>query len=1192
MLTSLIFPSYHQKRRCQRSGFALISCLLLSTLLVIVALASIPLAAKVSRATELEKSQAIARSNARLALQIAIAQLQKYCGRDLSLSCRSDQLDTRTHPTAKADSKILHPYFTLALQTERINQATATALNLRKIKGLPAVLISGNERYDLFKFDHYPAGYTQIDSPLDAANSVTLLAGENSSATASVRVPLVSVSKNGSYAYWVSDEGLKARINLPPSQREPAERAPTISSHPFLTALQNQPENREKLISLSTIGVHGELQRSSQLRHSHNFTTRSQSVLSDSKNGGLKKNLTATINCDIERFRHFTEHLGNESLHPSPVFLYKKWCFPSGRQDLSYRHYPGAPWELFRSYIRRPEFEPALDSATPRVLSHLGSRAHKLLSYWQSRPKGISYVHPLTARLIRRTPLLLRFQLGVDYSLLYLGEVSENDESWHEFEVRQHLMPLVIYWNPYDTDLEVSEQARYAIYAGSGWGEGDHNSHFRAHFPAQVRWKVLALRDNNSKQQPSWSTPLVGSHEYIHPFHALGNSTRQSRLNHYDFHLPRFTLAAGSTAVFALKQSHTPFDFEGKNRLEKVHKATDFQGNSFFTNHVKLRVSSKSVDSYLDAIPELELLSHSHSDSQAGCRIHATHTTTFQRTNWNFSKVVNHAQLRFTPHLHNGQGPLPASDQNGSESPKFAGVLIRKFSDISHYTGSLTDHSNNYLAPWTMLYNAAASRHGSCGADSPQSLTFATPPLYLSGILIGTDAFSQIQPELTSAAQAFVGYSDTFSGGSSYACTIALPKWQKRILNVAQLQQMNTSKWVSNYNADHSNASATDSLSPSFPIANSLAPAHIPPNHYKIDIYDALASSGKQLTTHYDQSLLYNETLWDRYFLTGIRAEEQNSAALVDTLLKNRHLTLLEKLDDNSINDPHLSANHFLQQGGFNVNSTSVEAWAAFLTEALNQRRMSVNSQQKKWIRKPSLDPSDKALYDGKHLRLLSREEVSTIAENIVIQNKLRGPSPTLSQWINRSLLPEHHRQRHSHPLTAGQVSYAGPLQTALDLAGVNGAFTESDAVVPLSLQANEFNSDDYRTGKVNPRSLKYHSGYGAPATITQADILESIGHFLSNRSDTFTVRAYGDARDSQGNVIARAYCEATIQRFPAYVNPADGAEVPPHIWQLSGLGDVPHSGSWRPNPQLSPLSATYGRRFRITSFRWLDTPD
>ena len=91
------------------------------------------------------------------------------------------------------------------------------------------------------------------------------------------------------------------------------------------------------------------------------------------------------------------------------------------------------------------------------------------------------------------------------------------------------------------------------------------------------------------------------------------------------------------------------------------------------------------------------------------------------------------------------------------------------------------------------------------------------------------------------------------------------------------------------------------------------------------------------------------------------------------------------------------------------------------------------------------------------------------------------------------------------------------------------------------------------------------------PAGINQADILTPIAPIIQARSDTFVVRGYGEARSPDGTrILARAWCEAVVQRVPDYLDAAaDPTETPYANLQ-------------------SPVNRRFGRRIRITSFRWL----
>ena len=66
---------------------------------------------------------------------------------------------------------------------------------------------------------------------------------------------------------------------------------------------------------------------------------------------------------------------------------------------------------------------------------------------------------------------------------------------------------------------------------------------------------------------------------------------------------------------------------------------------------------------------------------------------------------------------------------------------------------------------------------------------------------------------------------------------------------------------------------------------------------------------------------------------------------------------------------------------------------------------------------------------------------------------------------------------------------------------------------------------------------------FGLPGWIRQADVLRPIAPILSARDDTFTIRTYGDARDASGKVIARAWCEAVVQRTRDFVDATDAAD-------------------------------------------------
>jgi len=131
---------------------------------------------------------------------------------------------------------------------------------------------------------------------------------------------------------------------------------------------------------------------------------------------------------------------------------------------------------------------------------------------------------------------------------------------------------------------------------------------------------------------------------------------------------------------------------------------------------------------------------------------------------------------------------------------------------------------------------------------------------------------------------------------------------------------------------------------------------------------------------------------------------------------------------------------------------------------------------------------------------------------------------------------------------------------------GDNGAIQAAINAAQLNEQSRQAT---FSTAKY-PAQARDHiindTGVGIPGYLTQADVLQSLAPVITCRSDTFTVRAYGEATDATGKVLARSWCEAIVQRTPEFVDPADTPDAA--------------------IASLSPTNQNFGRRFEIISFR------
>jgi hypothetical protein len=163
-----------------------------------------------------------------------------------------------------------------------------------------------------------------------------------------------------------------------------------------------------------------------------------------------------------------------------------------------------------------------------------------------------------------------------------------------------------------------------------------------------------------------------------------------------------------------------------------------------------------------------------------------------------------------------------------------------------------------------------------------------------------------------------------------------------------------------------------------------------------------------------------------------------------------------------------------------------------------------------------------------------------------------RGPFLSLADFVNRRVG------------TDRQLARAGAIQNALDSADVpiNAAYNSGRSVSTST--ANRFSFKEAEEGPL---------AYGSAGVVKQADILTPIAPVLSARSDSFIIRAYGEAVDATGKVTARAWCEAVVERDRNFIDPEDPAETA--ILNLK-----------------REANRLFGRSYQLVSFRWLNSAE
>jgi hypothetical protein len=281
------------------------------------------------------------------------------------------------------------------------------------------------------------------------------------------------------------------------------------------------------------------------------------------------------------------------------------------------------------------------------------------------------------------------------------------------------------------------------------------------------------------------------------------------------------------------------------------------------------------------------------------------------------------------------------------------------------------------------------------------------------------------------------------------------------------------------------------------------------------------------------------------------------------------------------------AAGHQLVRTPFNVNSVDVEAWKAVLSclkgEAVQQlwAKTSVRDETQN-TGTPLLAMSlvnggrvggFNAAQDAKNIdneltndyngyRQLESAQLGKLAEAIVGQIHARGPFLSLAEFVNRQIRP-------SSPDSPDTL--VGALQAAIDESGINDDYLAGHVIPVRDVDVSDplfFSYPNRQASLGNPAA-------GAPGWLSQGDIIRLLEPGITVRGDTFVIRTCGQSVDASGKIEATAYAEAVVQRYPEYVDPVDRPST--NVWNPSDGGK-------------SDVNRTFGRRFEIVSFRWLSS--
>jgi hypothetical protein len=1167
-MTPFPMKPHHSHIRFKSKGFALVVTLTLMVLLIILSAGMLSLSTVTIRSSSVNLDKQKAQSNARMALMIAIGELQKHAGSDTRITAPASIVDENSPPLlgvwkswegtdhetsgSFAGRPIAPDYY-----SKKQNESGGGRFLTWLISSAPVAADASNPAALAF------SAPTENAIPLISAGT---LGNSANNANGAVYVKPQLTCDAGGYAWWISGENQKARLPIPykPSDENAVGEWIKINgSHavsdpePFsLDNLIADPTPATKAITLGTanlISVNGS--SPTPLESFHDLSVCSVGLLTNTATGGWRKDLSLlTENWDNQPktnlpFFRLTPDVDTAATIPTNTTMAN--VYPNGA--LFY------PWASFRSLLTNNAlFRPGAvaswanlkDFAThyKRASTSVGNVSTTPLLYKNllttSPTENFDYTHR-----IRVAPVIARVQWIFSHTARQTGP--------NLYEPGLLLTPVVTIWNPYNVGITVPPNLSVSL------GKA---------MPTALRYTI------NSSPNPLYNSVMSGMSNGP----ALGAGSYTMNMSE------SYNLLPGETRIF----SPLPLPANGSTLVSGYRPRGGFYipikgpGGSPMSvdGNTSIKVSAKFDTTINDGIPydQSEGPGTFGVGSYVDMRINGVWTMAYRMLySPQLARLMNPEQTNL---LEVTAGGLPNCVSN--PQPFLSTIFGTRCASLTNFPAKGLARSSPYVNYCVMGkidgsvdpspigtpdYNYIGMNHP---VNSPYQFSFFKHTGGGDSYMPNADALNRsfIVTGFTSA-DGLTRCPITFLPLQPMVSLAELSLWDARVDNPAPPYALNIAA-----NSD----------------ANPLLPAD--------QVVNSIGKNRKDNLQH-DDSYCMNHLLFDDWFFSSItpqpaifgasaRTQKQTYTDFLTGAVPLVNRAYRPILEDVSASNPDALFTKYIEpvnswktvasrlevEGMFNVNSTSVKAWRALLGHARGQRIPHVsgnggvvlsNDTDYAWSRsniasdaeagKPGASGIFPEATEFAGYRLVDDTLLDAMAAEIVTQVRARGPFLSLSEFINRQL-------------SSGDLALAGTLQAALNKLSATDATDPFKALKDPSL-ANECESDPVSTLKSDEGyqfrdAAAGYSSYGLPGWTRQADILRPLAPILTVRDDTFTIRAYGDARDKSGKVTARAWCEAIVRRTRDFVDPADAPEIT--------------------TSPTSLINKKFGRRFIVISFRWL----
>ncbi len=1225
----------HRHTPSKNAGFALIIALSLMAFVLLLLLSVTTLINVETTVAKSSTATAQARQNALLALNIAVGRLQKETGPDQRTTARAALNDGTGASINQPNWVGVYGNGNVADYSQNPSAITPSAPILLNW------LVSGNEE-TTFAASTGSTNFGQITQftapddiahkPSDAipnlatatAKSTLQIAGadaqllvgpsstnSNLAAGNYVAAPLVDIGGSngttGRYAWWVGDEGAKAKVNLRPSyldQTDSSDQAEYLN-YSYLTAQRSALEfveyddsgNRidtefdftdpdlakvEGLEAFAFLGGGSANFESAVTERFHDLTGYGHGVLADTYAGGLKKDLTAYFNGSsqgpLDTDTVFTPLQASDEV--------PTWGQARSLVNQSITYTSGA------AGIPVAETDPIVPSETTNGIYPIIAAASLGFDFYITGP----IIPPATA--LDPTP-------------------------YYQFQVA--VIPAVALWNPHTVAIKASTYD-------------------------------MGLRiDSDSGSSPVWVD--FGSSEsdeadMLDLYNGNWESVAANGNNFLKFRLQGETLAPGETQLYSLPTNGDAYE-PGVSLMTISDEGVDNIINhvSMSSESLKIQAVENPIGSGDYSLPAgLTIRVASNSTRNAGDEQRFNLVLADEgglsdlnsRDNWYHSvmdaRLYHRGAQRNDSRASGGNRAnvwldsshygnvsdlaLHPDDVTGENISVYRLVMPMErrgtFMTSGYFVGSLmAGHENNAgRMRWLVTGNPRAPIMRNTRVEN--EITVSGNSLYGAmhysngSSFKGDDLFFPYVTS-TNGSRLSAGRGQSSSGTSGYGVAALFDQLDSpdQFLSLGQLQHSVFGKY---------------GFYPSYQFGNSWADVRIERDQHYLGNTVSAPYQTNNSQTLYDMSWHLNRAIWDRYFVSTVPSTWTASDITGSRPLPNSRISYYENPEIDSIQGDDAydeAAANLWTDGAFNINSTSEQAWRTLLSATFgipnlgdrkfadsgdlanqiapiprftrNQSQIAhnnvnfLNAMQSRttsgggnynYIGNRGLSMKFNGTYNG-----TVDEIVAELARTIVNEIKLRGPFLSLGDFVNRKIIDQ--------STDTNSIGIKGALQAAID------KMSEDDQTGPRvnswEWQANHgtgFDSDDAYVmvrdrwitehylggpdkGIGNQADMPYSvSATASPSCMTPADLLTVIGPAISARSDTFRIRTYGETinpvtQETEG----RAWCEAIVQRLPEYLDTVDAPE------------DEPVALS-------SGINTRFGRKYKILSLRWLDAAD